>query len=199
MGGSCCSVNQLSSQAKEVIQNAKTRAGAEVNATMQWVEREGVSAVEAQKERLAGVVDRVVSVIDSAAEKMEQEGDDTLGMYVRSLSDKVHRTSQYLHEQGVRQITQDAGSFLRRHSEVVVAATLIGGFAIGRFLKASGRRTEFSEPDYGAGETGEIGGFGENLGAPTGSHFEGQTPSMSDEPEHTNIGQFTGSGSAAPM
>lgn len=203
MGEACGSVNQLSSQAREVIQNAKARAGEEVSATMQWVEREGVGAVEAQKERLAGVVDRLVSVIDCAADKMEQEGDDTLGLYARSLSDKVHRTSQYLHQQDVRQITQNVGSFLRRHSEVVIATTLIAGFVLGRFLKASGREPQYSEPDYDGGE-GRIGGFGANIesGAGSsfgGSDFESQGPSMSDEPERTNIGQFSGSGSSAPM
>jgi hypothetical protein len=197
MGGSCCSANQLSSQAKEVIQNAKARAGEEVKSTLQWVEREGVSAVEAQKERFAGVVDRVVSVIDNAADKMEQEGDDTLGLYVRSLSDKVQRTSQYLHEQDVRKITQDLGSFLRRHSEVAIAATLIAGFALGRFLRASGRSAQYGEGDYEAGESGSFGGFGESMESE--AEFPGEQPAMAEGPERTSAGQFSGTGTAAPM
>jgi hypothetical protein len=113
---------------------------------------------------------------------------------VRSLSDKVHRASQYLHDQDARQITQSVGSFLRRHSEVVIAATLIAGFALGRFLKASNRSTSFYEPDYGVGETGTIGGFSEAV--ETEADAANQPIGMQDKPERTGVGQFSGS---APM
>lgn len=195
------SISQLTSQAKQALHKARSRAGEEVGATMEWVEKEGVGAVESQKERLAGAIDRVVSVIDRTADQMEQEGDGTLGMYARSLSDKVHRASQYLHEQDVRRISSDVGSFLRRHSEVVIAATLIAGFAIGRFLKASGRsESGFEpdyEPDYGIGETGTIGGFGEDV--ESGADVAEQPEGVSHYPQRRNAGEFDPSGAGGPI
>ena len=194
----CGSAKHLSSQAKEALHKAKNRAGEEVTATMEWVQREGVGAVEAQKERLAGTIDRVVSMLDCTAEQMEQEGDETLGLYARSLSDKVQRASRYLHEQDVRQIGQSLGSFLRRHSEVVIAGTLIAGFVLGRFLKASGR-SNYSEsayePEYGVGDAGPIGGFGEDV--ESGADVVQQPEMLPDQPERRDVGEFGRSGAGA--
>ena len=59
---------------------------------------------------------------------------------LREAASSVHRISSSLRDRSVDALLHDFGEFARRRPATLIGASLIGGFALARFLKSSADR-----------------------------------------------------------
>lgn len=92
--------------------------------------------VETQKDAAADQVEDVARVLDDVAK------DAPIGApYLRQAASSMHRMSSSLRERGANELLQEFGRFLGRRPGTLIGASLIGGFALARFLKSSAERS----------------------------------------------------------
>lgn len=92
---------------------------------------------EDRREQVATKVDEYRRAAKAAAEKLKDDDDGILAEHIENLSGKLGDVSSYLSNTNVDQLARDAGKFTRKNPEIMLGATVLVGFALARFLKAS--------------------------------------------------------------
>jgi hypothetical protein len=116
--------DQAQDLASNLTQTAKARA---------------TGLVEEQKAAAADQVEGVARLLDDVAGRVEQ-GAPAVAPLLREAASSVHRVSSSLRDRSVDDVLQQFGEFARRRPGALIGASLIGGFAIARFLKSSADR-----------------------------------------------------------
>ncbi|HZH50766.1 MAG TPA: hypothetical protein VEZ16_02685 [Microvirga sp.] len=94
-----------------------------------------VGIVEQQKAAAAEQVEDIARVLDGVAESAPAGAP-----YLRHAATSIRRVSTSLRDRSVDEILRDFGRFAGRRPAAVIGVTLIGGFALARFLKSSADR-----------------------------------------------------------
>jgi hypothetical protein len=126
--------------------------------------------VEDQKNAAAEQVEEVARVIEGAAEQVERVLPEA-GHYVREAASGVHRVSSAVRDQSIDDLIDMGRDFVRTRPGTFLAGSVLVGFALARFLKASADRRS------GAGAGGPAGRGRQTAGArtPSRSRPAGQT------------------------
>jgi len=115
---------------------------------------------EEQKNAAAEQVEEVARVLEGAAEQVERVLPEA-GHYVREAASGVHRVSSAVREQSIDDLIDMGRDFARTRPGTFLAGSVVVGFALARFLKASAdRRSE-------AGAGGPVGRGRQTAGART--------------------------------
>jgi len=95
--------------------------------------------VEEQKAAAADQVEDVARFLDEVAGRAEQ-GAPGVTPLLREAASSIHRVSSQLRDRSVDEVLQDFSEFARRRPATLIGASLLGGFALARFLKSSADR-----------------------------------------------------------
>ncbi|CAN5298230.1 hypothetical protein BH23VER1_BH23VER1_34050 [soil metagenome] len=117
----------------------------------------GRSIVTEQAGKLATKVAEYERAARAASEKLHADGDDVLGQKIDHLASRLSRTSSYLRDAEPRRMWRDAEDLTRRRPELVLGGLLLGGLALGRFLKAD-RPDQHQDDDAMQGTRAQTGG-----------------------------------------
>ena len=122
---------------------------------------------EEQKNAAAEQVEEVARVLEGAAEQVERVLPEA-GHYVREAASGVHRVSSAVRDQSIDDLIDMGRDFARTRPGTFLASSVLVGFALARFLKASAdRRSE-------AGAGGPVGrGRQQGARSPARSRSEG--------------------------
>jgi len=94
---------------------------------------------EEQKSAAAEQVEEVARALDTAAEQVERVLPEA-AHYVREAASGVHRVSSAVRDQSIEEIIDTVTSFARTRPGTFFAGSVVTGFALARFLKASADR-----------------------------------------------------------
>jgi hypothetical protein len=89
------------------------------------------------KNRAAQKIGDIGSALDKAAEKLHEEHEDRLGRYMTSAAEALRNASSSLEHKGLGEIRMDLEAAAKRRPEIFLSVALLGGLALGRFLRSS--------------------------------------------------------------
>ena len=121
------------------------------------IKEEAERLFDEQKGKAASKVTRYGKVIHQAGHALRAVKADGLAEFVDGAAEKVEGITDYLEERNLAQVLQDAGEVARRHPGMMLGGMFVTGFALARFLKASGSREEddgASDEDEGSSRGG---------------------------------------------
>jgi hypothetical protein len=96
----------------------------------------GMEQLEGAKGRLAEGAERVAAAVDRTADELEDDGDDTISGFGRSLASMMRQLSGGLRERDIEQFAGELGSLARRNPGGFLAGSVALGFGVARFFKA---------------------------------------------------------------
>jgi len=107
---------------------------------LEKVKRRGRGLLDRQKDSAAEELDSVADVMHDAARNFEEKDESGVSNFVQKAADYVGRLSTNLRDKNIDDLFREAQSQLRRRPAAVLGLTAVAGFAIGRFLRAGGKR-----------------------------------------------------------
>jgi hypothetical protein len=107
---------------------------------LQAARKRGRGLLEKQKNAAVEELGSVAGVMRDAARKFEEKEEAGVGDYVRKAADALERLSSTLKDRDLGDLVRDAEGALRRRPAVVLGATAVIGFALGRFLRAGSQK-----------------------------------------------------------
>jgi len=173
--------NKAHAAIRNVKQSTQDLAGGVMNAVQEEAER----AYEQQKERVVGRVQKVAKLAKQASHALRAIKADDAADFVQQASRRVGQTQQYLEENTLSQMIEDASDVVRRHQIVVAGGLVVAGFALARFLKASASRSEQAgaEGDEAAQEADDQ-EEGDDEEAEASADQEDDSPEQEADDEH---------------
>jgi hypothetical protein len=117
-----------------------------VQAVEQTVKEEGEHLYEKQKDKIISRVGGIGKATRQVAHALHAVKADGLAEYVDSAAEGVEDASHYLEESDLRQVLGDAGDLAREHQALAIGGLFVVGFALSRFLRATGSPPEQSDP-----------------------------------------------------
>jgi hypothetical protein len=107
----------------------------------QRLKEDGRRTLEQRKQSAADRVDGIAQALERTGAQFTQNDEPTLAELVTRLSGTVGNLATRLREGSVDDLVGDARAFARRNPGVFIAAGLLAGFAVARFVKASAQRS----------------------------------------------------------
>ncbi len=128
--------------AKEVVSQAKDKAGQAVGLAYEKVSEQASSKINEQKSSLAL---GLISVADNLREvdKNLQNNDQDIplanitGKYTGSLAGQIEQVANYLDTKEISEMVGDVEKFARRNPAVFIGGAFAAGLLLARFLKSS--------------------------------------------------------------
>lgn len=122
--------------------------------------------------------------VRKTAEELEHRSYSRTAPAIRAAADGIERAGQSLESADMSQLLQNASSFAKRNPQAFIGATMLAGFAAGRFFRSSSKsfsRTQTAMSDtkpgtYAAGQTDSYeGGYSGGTPGPSfgGTSFGG--------------------------
>jgi hypothetical protein len=97
----------------------------------------GKSILSRQKESAASQLDSVAHALHGTARRLEDDHQDQAGRFVGFAADRIESLGTRLRTQELDTLVQDAQGLARRSPGAFFAGTVVAGFLLSRFLKAS--------------------------------------------------------------
>lgn len=131
--------------AKEVLTEAKNKAGAAVGRAYEKVSDQAVSKIDEQKSQLARGLSSVADnlrQVDKNLQKTDEEMPiaNVAGKYTSSLAGQIEQFAGYLEKNEVGEMLDDVGDFARKNPAVFIGGAFAAGLLLARFLKSSGSK-----------------------------------------------------------
>ena len=133
----------------------KQRASEMTRVIKEGIAEEAGRLFDEQKGKAASKVARYGKVIHQSAHALRAVKADGFADYVDAAAEKVEGINDYLEERNLAQVIEDVGEVARSHPGVMLGGMFVAGFALARFLKASGEGA--GEDSGGESESGEEG------------------------------------------
>lgn len=131
-GETSAAVGEATTAAKETVREATSAAREAATSRAQGL-------VESGKTVAATRMEGVANALRNASSQMQGE-QQALASYAQRAADAVENASRSLREQDVDALLESAERFARRNSAAFLGGAFVAGFALARFLKASGER-----------------------------------------------------------
>lgn len=145
--GASEALHYVRDQTAAATQQAKESATEVANAILETVQDEAERFYGRHKKRAVSKVSGLGKVAKQTAHALHAVKADAAAEYLDEASRRVRQASQYLEEQSLSEILQDAGDVVRRNSALTAGALFLVGFATVRFLKATELRSDDEEAD----------------------------------------------------
>lgn len=117
--------------------------------------REARGLVEQQKGAVAASLSTVARALRSTASQLESDDEKSYAGYASSVASSIDRFSSSIRDRDFDSLRRDADNFARTRPALFLGGCVALGFAISRFLKASGSRGTESFSSSGSGESDE--------------------------------------------
>ncbi len=141
--------SQVASKASEWTDQAKSAAGEAVSGLRERAE----DLVSGQKSRGADFLTSISRAADAAARELH-ESSPYIADQVTDMARGVDSLSRNVRERSVGDMMRNLNEFARREPTAFLAGSVIAGFMISRFLKASAERREMHAGAYGYQQRG---------------------------------------------
>lgn len=128
---------QPAQAAKQKVSEWKDQLATSARDTSERLRSQGQDALARQKERAADELNRFAAAIHGAADRLFQDGDETIGEYAEALGRRAEGVADYLRGRDVRELVNDAEDLARSRPELFLAGMFVAGLGLARFLKAS--------------------------------------------------------------
>ena len=134
----------------QVATQEATRGASEVaHALFETAQDEAERFYDRHKSGAASKVGRLGKAAKQTAHALHAVRADTAADYLEAASERVAEARDYLQEQSLAGILEDAGQVVRQNRAIAAGGLFLVGFAAARFLKASSSR------EVGGGERDE--------------------------------------------
>lgn len=107
----------------------------------QRLKEDGRRTLEQRKRSAADRVDGIAQALERSGAQFVENDQPTLAELLNRISGTVGNLATRLREGTVDDLVADTRSFARRNPGLFVAAGLVAGFAVARFVKASAQRS----------------------------------------------------------
>jgi len=135
-------ISYVKERTRSATQEATRGASEVAHALFETAQDEAERFYERHKSRAASKVGRLGKAAKQTAHALHAVRADTAAEYLDAASERVAQTREYLQEQSLGGILEDAGRVVRRNRAVAAGGLFLMGFAAARFLKASSSRAE---------------------------------------------------------
>lgn len=122
-------------ESEELSHEARERVGEVRDETREYLTR----MAEERKTRTVDFMDRVARAMRRTTDSLEEEDVRSMGRYTDEAAERIERASGYLRDHDVRSVMSSTEDFARRRPEIFFGGLAAAGFAVGRFLRSSGR------------------------------------------------------------
>ena len=165
------------------------------------IKQDGKQKIETSKRSAADQIDQVAQALTRAGEELGQS-QPTLANYASQISSSVSTFASRLRDGNMDELVTDARELARRNPGLFLIGGVALGFAVSRFLKASGDQmanqysgeySGSSSDDYVSGEYGQE-SYTQGSSAP-GSSYSGQGSTYAGSQDPTVDVESTGYGS----
>lgn len=137
-------VNQQTQQVKDQAQQAVQQGQQKVNQVWELGRTQFRGALTGQKERIATGLGDVAQMLTQSATTMRDQGQAGGSVLADSLSQRVAKLSETVHQKEIEEILADTEDFARRQPAVFLTIATLLGVLLARFLKSSGQSTSAS-------------------------------------------------------
>ena len=137
--------NDLAQKSGEVMDQAREQTGQAVD----QVRGNAFQMMDQQKHRAADGLGSVASALRQTGDSLRSGDQGAIGQYADRAAETVDQIAQQLRDKSVDQLFSEAEHFARREPEIFLGGAVLLGLLASRFLKASGRRSQMRNQDYG--------------------------------------------------
>lgn len=137
-------VNQQTQQVKDQAQQAVQQGQQKVNQVWELGRTQFRGALTGQKERIATGLGDVAQMLTQSATTMRDQGQAGGSAIADSLSQRVAKLSETVHQKEIEEILADTEDFARRQPAVFLTIATLLGVLLARFLKSTGQATSAS-------------------------------------------------------
>ena len=157
-------VRSLASEVRDQARNKASEAKDQVG-----------NLVGQQKTRAAERLSGVAGALRQAAGNLNEGEAAGIGRFADDAAGRLDRLAGYLRDRELGDLVGDAEKLARRHPDVFLGATFLGGLLLARFLKSTSDRPSQADAAYaGAYGTADFGGSYGTGSYNTGSYGTGQ-------------------------
>lgn len=118
------------------------------------LKQDGKQKIETSKRTAADQIDEVARALNRAGEQLN-ESQPTIANYTGQMASSVSRLATRLRDGSIDDLVGDTRELARRNPGMFLAGGVALGFALSRFLKASGQQAEASQAgDYSGDYSG---------------------------------------------
>jgi hypothetical protein len=153
-------------EARAAASQAAGTVKQEAAAAAETLKQEGKGVLRAVQDRAEGAVEEgkrmgveqaegIARAVHRAADELQGTSPQLAAM-VHDAAGTINRVSRGLRESGPSDMLQGVSDFARRNPLAFFGASVVAGFALARFARASSPRTQYGQDDYG-----EYGAYGE--------------------------------------
>ncbi len=137
--------NDLAQKSGEVVDQARQQTGQVV----EQVRGNAFQMMDQQKGKAADGLGSVAQALHQTGDSLQGGEQGALGQYAHRAADTIDQISEQLRTKSVDQLLSEAEQFARREPEVFLGGAVLLGLLASRFLKASSRRSQMRDQDYG--------------------------------------------------
>jgi hypothetical protein len=137
--------NDIAQKTSDVVDQAKEQTGQ----AMDQVRGSAFQMMDQQKQRAADGLGSVASALHQTGDSLQGGDQGAIGQYAHRAADTVDQLAQQIRDKDVEQLLSEAENFARREPEVFLGGAVLLGLLASRFLKASARRSQMRNRDYG--------------------------------------------------
>lgn len=133
-------VEEAKAMVKEEVRDLKGQGKDAARQLKETAEKE----IDKRSTQMADGLDSVVRAMYTAAEELDEDGQDRLAEYTRRAADQVDRVTDYLHDEDTPAMLTDLEDMARTNPGTFLGTSFAAGLATGRFLRSS-------QPDHERG------------------------------------------------
>jgi len=128
------------------------------------IKQDGKEKIDSTKRSAAEQIDQVAQALSRAGEELNQT-QPTLANYASQMASTVHNLSSRLRDGNIEDLIDDTRQLARRNPGLFLLGGVALGFALSRFLKASGDQSQgrsysgLTSGDYGTEDYSSSGGY----------------------------------------
>lgn len=137
--------DDLTQKTDDVMDQAREQGG-------QAIEKARGSAfqmMDQQKQRAADGLGSVASALRQTSDNLNNSDQGAIGQYADRAANAIEQFSQQLHDKDMNELFTEAERFARREPELFLGGAVVLGLLASRFFKASNRRSQMRNRDYG--------------------------------------------------
>lgn len=129
------------------MENQPRSASRPTSGFTQRLKEDGRQTLEQRKRSAADRVEGIAQALQRSGAQFTEHDEPTLAELVTRLSGTVGNLATRLREGSVDDLVEDTRTFARRNPGLFIAAGVVAGFALARFVKASAQRSLDVEAD----------------------------------------------------
>lgn len=122
------------------MENQSRSASRPTSGFTQRLKEDGRRTLEDRKRSAADRVDGIAQALERTGAQFTENDEPTLAELISRLSGTVGNLATRLREGTVDDLVDDTRAFARRNPGLFIAAGVLAGFAVARFVKASAQR-----------------------------------------------------------